>query len=89
VKHADAWLLKLRRNRVLDTAPDNADRNACLQESLMKVAKWGNALAIRLPINVVRELGLKEGDQVDSDRPTPNSAAMKMMTRRLPIGLSR
>ena len=31
----------------------------------MKVAKWGNALAIRLPINVVRELGLKEGDQVD------------------------
>ena len=31
----------------------------------MKVAKWGNALAIRLPITVVRELGLKEGDQVD------------------------
>jgi antitoxin component of MazEF toxin-antitoxin module len=34
-------------------------------ESLMKVAKWGNALAIRLPIAVVRELGLKDGDQVD------------------------
>jgi antitoxin MazE len=49
----------------LTAAPDNADRNACLQESLMKVAKWGNALAIRLPITVVRELGLKEGDQVD------------------------
>ena len=31
----------------------------------MKVAKWGNALAIRLPIAVVRELGLKDGDQVD------------------------
>ena len=31
----------------------------------MRVAKWGNALAIRLPIAVVRELGLKEGDQVD------------------------
>ena len=31
----------------------------------MKVAKWGNALAIRLPIAVVKELGLKEGDQVD------------------------
>ena len=31
----------------------------------MKVAKWGNALAIRLPIAVIRELGLKEGDQVD------------------------
>jgi len=36
-----------------------------LLESLMKVAKWGNALDIRLPITVVRELGLKEGDQVD------------------------
>lgn len=34
-------------------------------ESVMKVAKWGNALAIRLPIAVVRELGLKDGDQVD------------------------
>jgi antitoxin MazE len=31
----------------------------------MKVAKWGNALAIRLPIAVVKALGLKEGDQVD------------------------
>ena len=31
----------------------------------MKVAKWGKALAIRLPIAVVKELGLKEGDQVD------------------------
>jgi antitoxin component of MazEF toxin-antitoxin module len=46
-------------------APDNADRNTQLWESFMKVAKWGNALAIRLPIAVVRELGLKEGDQVD------------------------
>jgi antitoxin MazE len=31
----------------------------------MKVAKWGNALAIRLPIAVVKALELKEGDQVD------------------------
>ena len=31
----------------------------------MQVAKWGNALAIRLPIAVVKALGLKEGDQVD------------------------
>jgi antitoxin MazE len=31
----------------------------------MRVSKWGNALAIRLPIAVVKALGLKEGDQVD------------------------
>ena len=31
----------------------------------MQVAKWGNSLAIRLPAELVRELGLKEGDQID------------------------
>lgn len=31
----------------------------------MQVAKWGNSLAIRLPADLVRELGLKEGDQID------------------------
>lgn len=31
----------------------------------MQVAKWGNSLAIRLPVDLVRKLGLKEGDQID------------------------
>ena len=31
----------------------------------MQVAKWGNLLAVRLPAELVRELGLKEGDQID------------------------
>jgi len=31
----------------------------------MHVAKWGNSLAVRLPAELVRELGLKEGDQID------------------------
>lgn len=31
----------------------------------MQVAKWGNSLAVRLPAKLVRELGLKEGDQID------------------------
>ena len=31
----------------------------------MQVAKWGNSLAVRLPAELVRELGLKEGDQID------------------------
>jgi antitoxin MazE len=30
----------------------------------MKVAKWGNSLAVRLPKDVVEKLGLKENDEV-------------------------
>jgi antitoxin MazE len=30
----------------------------------MKVAKWGNSLAIRLPAAVVEALNLKDGDDV-------------------------
>lgn len=31
----------------------------------MQVARWGNSLAIRLPVAVVRELGLREGDEIE------------------------
>jgi antitoxin MazE len=31
----------------------------------MQIAKWGNSLAVRLPAELVRELGLQEGDQID------------------------
>ena len=31
----------------------------------MKVAKWGNPLALRLPSSVVEALGLAEGDQIE------------------------
>jgi antitoxin MazE len=31
----------------------------------MKVAKWGNSLAVRLPAAVVEALQLKAGDQVE------------------------
>ena len=30
----------------------------------MKVSRWGNSLALRLPRDVVEELSLKEGDAV-------------------------
>jgi len=30
----------------------------------MQVAKWGNSLAVRLPAKLVRELGLREGDDI-------------------------
>lgn len=35
---------------------------------MMKVSKWGNSLAIRLPADLVRELGVKEGDYLERDR---------------------
>ena len=31
----------------------------------MQIAKWGNSLAVRLPAELVREWGLKEGDRID------------------------
>jgi antitoxin MazE len=31
----------------------------------MQVSKWGNSLAIRLPVAVVEALGLKEGDEIE------------------------
>lgn len=45
----------------------------------MQVAKWGNSLAVRLPADLVRELGLKEGDQIDLVK---HEGAVKV--RRLP-----
>lgn len=31
----------------------------------MRVSKWGNSLAIRLPASVVEALGLREGDEIE------------------------
>ena len=33
----------------------------------MKVSKWGNSLAIRIPASMAREMGLKAGDYVTRD----------------------
>jgi antitoxin MazE len=33
----------------------------------MQVARWGNSLAIRLPVSVVRALDLHEGDEISLD----------------------
>jgi antitoxin MazE len=31
----------------------------------MRVARWGNSLAVRLPARLVAELGLREGDEIE------------------------
>jgi antitoxin MazE len=36
-----------------------------IMEVPMRVSKWGNSLAIRLPTSVVEALELKEGDEVE------------------------
>ncbi len=36
-----------------------------IQELNMKVAKWGNSLAVRIPKDVVDAFGLSEGDEVE------------------------
>lgn len=33
----------------------------------LQVAKWGNSLAIRLPVECVRAAGLHEGDSVEAE----------------------
>jgi antitoxin MazE len=38
--------------------------------AMIKVARWGNSLALRLPVGLVRQLGIKEGDTIDGDRLT-------------------
>ncbi len=39
-----------------------------------KVAKWGNSLAVRLPRKLVKEMGLKEGDQLPQEVITRGAA---------------
>jgi len=42
----------------------------------MKIAKWGNSLAIRLPAALVEALSLKEGDEFDISQAGDNTFAM-------------
>ncbi len=32
----------------------------------LQVAKWGNSLAVRLPVDYLRAAGLKEGDELEA-----------------------
>ena len=33
----------------------------------LQLAKWGNSLAVRLPVECIRAAGLKEGDEVEAE----------------------
>lgn len=47
----------------------------------MRVSKWGNSLAVRLPAEVVETLGLKEGDQVDFNADPANTYSLALIRR--------
>ena len=49
----------------------------------MKVSKWGNSLAIRVPSQQVEELGLKAGDEVEVTISLKNEALAADRKRRL------
>jgi antitoxin MazE len=50
-------------------------------EIAMKVSKWGNSLAIRLPAELVAKLGLKEGDEL-VEQPGFSEEKQVMLTRK-------
>lgn len=43
----------------------------------MRVAKWGNSLAVRIPAELVEEMGLKEGDEIEFERTGSNAITLK------------
>jgi antitoxin MazE len=47
------------------------------QVRAMKVSRWGNSLAVRLPASVVEGLGLKENDEVELHVEGTRSLAVK------------
>jgi antitoxin MazE len=52
-------------------------------ETVMKVSKWGNSLAIRLPAEVVERLGLKEGDEL-VETPGFGEEKQQLLVKRKP-----
>lgn len=65
----------------------------------MLVARWGNSLAVRLPADLVRRLGLREGDEIEfhadetgyavrrHPRPDEVLATMRKFRGRLPADM--
>ena len=54
---------------------------------LLKVAKWGNGLAVRLPAKMAKELGLQEGDLVTRDILALRKALPKMTREEAITGI--
>jgi len=55
----------------------------------MQIARWGNSLAIRIPAQVARELGLQEGDDVDLVAVGEDRLAVISEAQRRDVALNR
>lgn len=51
----------------------------------MRVSRWGNSLAVRLPKGVVVALGLAEGDEIELTRREPRLFEIAKLDRRQAI----
>jgi antitoxin MazE len=48
----------------------------------MHIARWGNSLAVRIPAKMIKELALKEGDEVEIElKVVEDEAALKKRLR--------
>jgi antitoxin MazE len=63
--------------------PDRLELSYIFQVGRMRVAKWGNSLAVRLPAAVVAELELKEGDSIEIRVASPREFEIQRDTSRL------
>lgn len=55
----------------------------------MQVAKWGNSLAVRIPADVARDLGLKEGDDIELRALSRKEVAVIAERQRREVALER
>lgn len=47
----------------------------------LQIAKWGNSLAMRIPAEYVRHLGVKEGDRVEAHVTLDGSISIRAAKR--------
>ena len=43
----------------------------------LHIAKWGNSLALRIPAEYIRQVGLKEGDNVEANLTADGGIAIR------------
>ena len=55
----------------------------------MQVAKWGNSLGVRLPIALVHQLGISEGDELLVVPATRRAGAAAVQISREPSKIER
>ena len=56
-------------------------KNVYPRSTMMRVSKWGNSLAVRLPAEGGGRLGLKEGDEVDFNADPLNTHSLSLVRR--------